>query len=740
MAHLRSVYPFHSDAGFGCRGPYMGVSVTGGMSAFHFDPFELYPAVLTNPNVLVVGEVGVGKSSTVKAFLSRSVAVYGDKRFVAILDPKGEYTALADTLGIPTVRLHPGGTARLNPMDPRPGDDPTDAIARQSLAAALVTAVLGRPLEGTEDAVLGWAIQTLASTGRPFALGDVVAAVQRPRPRTCWPGAAQSRSSRPGPASPVVFALDKLISRTLRGMFDGPTTIGVDWAAGPGVVVDLSAVYGDREALPLVMMAATSWLSAVLQRAGDRRVIQVIDEAWAAVRHGARHFQASLKLARTYGASTWLLCHRPSDLTAQADDGTADAKIAAGLLADLQTRVLHAPTHRPAPGRRRTVRTCRTRNPDPRPTRARPGPVATAEPRRRRPASPHPPRTRPVRHRRRDGRMTADHGRTTRTAPGTSTTSWPAPTSAALLDEVRPARRHATQGRRWHCPVPDHTDTNASVTMHTDARGHQRWRCWSGDDTHRGDAIDLVMSPVASPRQAIDELAARAGLRNGEPLPPPPHHGYRAPRGGAPATRSRSVRLRARLRKDPLDPQRPTGPRLAPAAWPARRRHRPTTSAPTREASWAAGAGSPPAGRRRDLPRPRPRRPHHLCPDPLPPPRRRPQVREPRRDLGPNPRLAWTTPGPGPCRVLVVCEGIPDALTAAQAGYQAVAILGAQAPDPTVGLRIVAQAERRTLPVVAVIDVDDAGRQWGRTAPRPRPRRRRPPAPGRTASRRSRSQ
>ena len=60
-------------------------------------------------------------------------------------------------------------------------------------------------------------------------------------------------------------------------------------------------------------------------------MLQVIDEAWAAVRHGARHFQASLKLSRTYGVSTWLVCHRPADLTAQSDDGTSDAKISAGL-------------------------------------------------------------------------------------------------------------------------------------------------------------------------------------------------------------------------------------------------------------------------------------------------------------------------------------------------------------------------------------------------------------------------
>lgn len=339
MAHLRSVYPFHADSGFGDRGPYLGVSVSGGMGAFHFDPFELYGPVLTNPNVMVIGEVGSGKSSTVKAFLSRSLAVYGHRRFVAILDPKGEYTPVAHAMGLPIVKLHPGGAARLNPMDPRPGDDPANAIARQGLAGSLVTAVLGRPLDPTEDALLGWAVQTLATSGRPFTLADVVAAVQDPAAELIALAQA-SPLELARAAAPVVFALDKLIHRALRGMFDGPTTVGLDWADGRGIVIDLSAVYGDRDALPLVMMAATHWLGAVLQRESDRRVIQVIDEAWAAVLHGARHFQSSLKLARTYGVSTWLLCHRPSDLTAQADDGTADAKIAAGLLSDIQTRIL----------------------------------------------------------------------------------------------------------------------------------------------------------------------------------------------------------------------------------------------------------------------------------------------------------------------------------------------------------------------------------------------------------------
>ncbi|MDQ6837459.1 MAG: ATP-binding protein, partial [Actinomycetota bacterium] len=340
MAHLQSVYPFHADEGFGERGPYLGVNVTGGMSGFWFDPFELYQAgLLSNPNCLVMGELGAGKSATVKAFLGRSLAVYGPRRFVAIVDPKGEYGPFAAAHGLPVIRLHPGGTDRLNPMDPRPGEDATNMVARQSLAAGLVTGVLGRPLDVTEDALLGWAVTTLARTGRPFTLNDVTATVADP-PDELVALSRRTPLELSHAATPVVFALDKLATRTLAGMFDGPTTVNIDWDHGAGFVIDLSAIYNDRQVLPLVMLAATSWLSAVLQRPNQRRVIQVIDEAWAAVRHGAHHFQGSLKLARTYGVSTWLICHRPADLTAQADDGTADAKIAAGLLSDMQTRIV----------------------------------------------------------------------------------------------------------------------------------------------------------------------------------------------------------------------------------------------------------------------------------------------------------------------------------------------------------------------------------------------------------------
>ena len=127
----------------------------------------------------------------------------------------------------------------------------------------------------------------------------------------------------------------------MRGMFDGPTTVRIDWD-GPGLVLDLSAVFQDREALSLVLLAATAWLQAVLARPVGPHRLQVLDEAWALFgnERTAKYLQSCWKLSRAYGVANVAVIHRLSDLRAQADDGTSTAKVAMGLLADTQTRVL----------------------------------------------------------------------------------------------------------------------------------------------------------------------------------------------------------------------------------------------------------------------------------------------------------------------------------------------------------------------------------------------------------------
>ncbi len=342
-AHLASAYPFVGHGGVGAAGVYLGTNVLTGGGAFAYDPFVAYRAgLVTNPNMLLAGEPGVGKSATAKCFIYRSVGVFG--RWVAIVDPKGEYGGIAAALGLDTIRLFPGGTSRINPLEPGPAPSGgTEELARRQTAmvAALLEPVLHRDLKPIEDAVLGWAVAHLikAAPGRA-TLVDLARLMAEPTEemaaRARMGAAALSRA-----VNPAVHGLGKLLDRSLRGMFDGPTNVRLDWS-GRGVVLDLSAVHHEPEALSLVMVAATGWLQSVLARPDGPPRLQVLDEAWCllASERTSRYLQACWKLGRSCGVANLAIVHRLSDLRAQADDGSATAKVSMGLLADTQTRIL----------------------------------------------------------------------------------------------------------------------------------------------------------------------------------------------------------------------------------------------------------------------------------------------------------------------------------------------------------------------------------------------------------------
>jgi type IV secretory pathway VirB4 component len=358
-AHLCSVYPFLAEMGLGERGIYLGTNVLTGGGGFAYDPFEAYAAgLVTNPNMLVAGEPGMGKSSFVKTFLYRSLGVFGTAqdrrtrtsaargtgRWVALIDPKGEYQPLAEALGLAVVKLHPGGQARLNPLDAGPdpaGIDPDERARRQiDLVGALLGQVLRRDLTPLEDAALGWTISALAHQRTQPTLADVARVLAHPSDDM----AARAHTTPDDLARSVdalVYALGRMLERSLRGMFDGTTNVTVDWD-GPGLVLDLSVVHHDDDALRLVLLAATAWLQAILVRRDGVRRIQVLDEAWRLLgsERTTRYLQACWKLCRDYGVANLAVVHRLSDLRAQADDGTATTKVSMGLLADTQTRVL----------------------------------------------------------------------------------------------------------------------------------------------------------------------------------------------------------------------------------------------------------------------------------------------------------------------------------------------------------------------------------------------------------------
>jgi type IV secretory pathway VirB4 component len=340
-AQLAGIYPFVASEALAHSSVVLGFDRLGESGVFRFDPFSLYRArAVTNPNVVVFGEPGTGKSTAVKAFCRRLAEAR--PTYVAVIDPKGEYTPLAETLGLSLVQLRPGGSMRLNPLARSGAVD--DRVRRVGLLQGLLTIVARRDLSALEEASLTWALDALDHRRGPEpTLADVLRLLGEPSSTMV----ERSRRTAPdlsGELDGLRLACGRLVERDLAGMFDGHGAVNAD-PDGPGVVLDLSALHHEPQALALVMAAAAAWLQGTLGRPpvpGGRQRVQVLDEAWAllASERTARYLQACFKLCRAWGVANIAISHRISDLSAQADDGTATTKIAAGLLADTQTRVV----------------------------------------------------------------------------------------------------------------------------------------------------------------------------------------------------------------------------------------------------------------------------------------------------------------------------------------------------------------------------------------------------------------
>jgi DNA helicase HerA-like ATPase len=356
--NLGAAYPFIAEAGLGHKGVVVGDDLLGG--AFVFDPFELYAqGIVSNPNMVVFGQIGRGKSAFVKTFLWRQ-AVFGRRAWV--VDPKGEYGDLADAWGVRPVALRPGGAIRLNPLDP--GPDVTDELVhpddgttrrRLELLGSLASACLGRSLLPRERAALGSALTEAAALVEVPTVPHVVDALLAPT-RDAANALRTDERTLLEDGRDVALELRRLVHGDLRGMFDGPTTPGLDLSA-PLVVLDLSALYTSA-ALGVLMACATAWLQAALARTardlGQGRargrgvqggqVFLVVDEAWAILSNlgVARWLQSSWKLSRAFGVSNVAVLHRVSDLRSVGASDSEQVALAQGLLADSETRVVYA--------------------------------------------------------------------------------------------------------------------------------------------------------------------------------------------------------------------------------------------------------------------------------------------------------------------------------------------------------------------------------------------------------------
>ena len=342
-ATLAGAYPFLAPAQLD-RGVYVGSDAFTG-SAFCFDPWTLYAdGLLTNPNVLLAGVIGQGKSALAKSLAVRSIAA--GRRVYVPGDPKGEWAVVAEAVGGTVIALGHGLDTRLNPLDAGHAGSVLSAMSavrpRQlRLLSSLAETTLSRDLHASEHTAIDAALTTAVHrAGLSPTIPEVITALVDPDPAAAALDGVSS-AQRATDSRDLVHGLRRLVKGDLAGLFDGPSTVTLDDQA-PMVVLDLSRLGSHENALAIAMTCTSAWLEGSLAAGQGQRWI-IYDEAWRLLRSVPllRRMQAQWKLSRAHGIANLLILHRLSDLDAVGAAGSEARALAEGLLADCSTRIIY---------------------------------------------------------------------------------------------------------------------------------------------------------------------------------------------------------------------------------------------------------------------------------------------------------------------------------------------------------------------------------------------------------------
>jgi type IV secretory pathway VirB4 component len=350
----QAVYLPTAAPGLGDSGVIIGREVYSG-KGYIYDPFQLYGQQLPAPHWLVLGESGNGKSALEKTYVLRQLR-FRDRQ-VVVLDAQGEdgvgeWNLIAEQLGITPIRLDPmsalDGGIKLNPLDPA-----ITTTGQLALLRTIIEVALGRGLDERSGFALKVAHSAVLkefgsaaenkTTGnktvgdRQPILTDIVERLRHPVQESAESMNIDIEDVRAWGLD-VALVLDRLVDGDLRGMFDGPTTAGIDLDA-PLIVFDLSHIDRNSIAMPILMAIVGIWLEHTWIRPDRVKRIFLVEEAWHIINSPfvAQLFQRLLKFGRRLGLSFVAVVHHLSDVV----DGAA-AKEAAAILKMASTRTIYA--------------------------------------------------------------------------------------------------------------------------------------------------------------------------------------------------------------------------------------------------------------------------------------------------------------------------------------------------------------------------------------------------------------
>ncbi len=362
------LWPFLAAPPLPVGGALLGWDLASG-GLFHADPvgWVLDPQVpVANPNVFVFGKPGRGKSATVKAMVLRLI----DCGYQALIlgDPKDEYDPLCRALGVAPVQIGPGLPGRVNPLDHDGGAGSSTGHASDGagwhatvnrwtgLLGSLVGSV-GRgshrvPFGPTENSVISHVLRDLTGTEggsthpAPVTIPLVWRALADPHRQLV--AACRYASTRDflDQTRTLRDALGQLVTGSLAGLFDAPSTVRLDPAAPIQSLSLARLTTAGDDAVGIALLCLGAWAAAHRGLPGADRPPRLVvrDEAWKQLRLGVdavASFDADLRLSRSTGDVQIAVAHKPSDLLTAGDTGSQAVAIAQDLLHLADIRVLH---------------------------------------------------------------------------------------------------------------------------------------------------------------------------------------------------------------------------------------------------------------------------------------------------------------------------------------------------------------------------------------------------------------
>ena len=317
------------------RGVVIGIDRISAAMIAH-DPFTAYESkLITSPNVLVMGMLGVGKSSLIKTVYVERPLLLRNRRVVVVdkkpRDGEGEYADVTRRFHSEPYRFDPDESDRtrttcMNILDPviLAGGGPSRQLQ-------LLVAMAG--LAGTGD-LDEWHHKALRTAYRvtmrrfddggqarstavlPDLIDTFPAVVDDPEFAGLRPATLDVLEER---AWSMRLRFERMLGDDLAGMFDRETSRHV--ALHPKITTfDISALPEDGPATSMVMVVANAWLMGMLTKHRGLRTNFVAEEGWHLFGGpGGKVIRANSKLARGHGLSIVAAMHHLSDQPEDSD-------------------------------------------------------------------------------------------------------------------------------------------------------------------------------------------------------------------------------------------------------------------------------------------------------------------------------------------------------------------------------------------------------------------------------------